>query len=170
MILVIVRHGDALPADGSPGGDPTRPLSEQGETDIQALGLILSHVSPPVSRILTSPLLRAKQTGLILARTINPPLHAEQTDLLTPGFRHKPLLDSLGSDKEGTVIAVGHEPDCSGLVSHLVAGQTIHMRMRPGTAAAVQTSRTDSQDGRLLWVLTPELVRQMTESHQRRNA
>ena len=62
MKLYLVRHG--IPEKGA-GDDP--PLSERGRTDLQRLGSFLARSGLKVKRVIHSPLIRARETALILA-------------------------------------------------------------------------------------------------------
>src|SRR5436190_2456998 len=64
MKLFLVRHADATP--GNP--DELRPLSEEGREQARELGEQLRRDGIAPEILLTSPLLRARQTGEALAR------------------------------------------------------------------------------------------------------
>jgi phosphohistidine phosphatase len=106
MRLFLVRHAKAEP--GHP--DELRELSQKGVEQARRLGLALSlHPSPPAV-VLSSPLLRARQTAEALARETGAELRIEER--LGPGATAESLREALAG-LEGPVAAVGHQPDCS---------------------------------------------------------
>jgi phosphohistidine phosphatase len=104
--LFIVRHAKADPGDP----DELRSLSQKGFEQARRLGLALSlHPSPPAV-VLTSPLLRARQTAEALARETGAELRIDER--LAPGADADALHAALAG-LQGPVAAVGHQPDCS---------------------------------------------------------
>ena len=161
MILYLLRHGEALPPDGTIT-DRERALSERGRTDIEGAGRLLSRLRPEVARVVTSPLVRAVQTAEIVSRTI--PWHPTviPSENLVPGFRLASLLDELLGMKEEHLVAVGHQPDMTGLISHLLSGPRLDLDMQPGALAALEVGlNKDGPAGRLRWLLSPHLIRSL---------
>jgi phosphohistidine phosphatase len=106
MRLFLVRHAKAEP--GEP--DELRALSQKGHEQARRLGLALSlHPSPPAV-VLSSPLLRARQTAEALARETGAVLRIDER--LAPGASADSLRAALAG-LNGPVAAVGHQPDCS---------------------------------------------------------
>ena len=77
--LVIVRHAEA--ASGEP--DELRPLTAEGRETARALGQRLAGEGLEPDAVLTSPLLRARETAQELARPAG--LEAEPDERLAPG-------------------------------------------------------------------------------------
>jgi phosphohistidine phosphatase len=105
--LFLVRHAEAAPGDP----DDLRPLTPAGRDAARALGERLAGQRPDA--VVTSPLLRARQTAELIARACG--LGAEPDDRLAPGATADDLraaVDGLGD----TVVAVGHQPDCGEVV------------------------------------------------------
>lgn len=106
MRLFLIRHAKADPGDP----DELRPLTGEGREQARELGDRLSrHPMPPVV-VLTSPLLRARQTAEPIARAAGAELRVEQR--LAPGASIETLREALAG-LDGPVAAVGHQPDCS---------------------------------------------------------
>jgi phosphohistidine phosphatase len=115
MRLLLVRHADALP--GEP--DAMRALSPSGREAAQQLGERLQGEGVHPTAILTSPLLRARETGDALGAALG--CQAEPSDALAPGA----TADSVRSAVTGrgeTVIVVGHQPDCGRIAAELGDG------------------------------------------------
>ena len=161
MNLYLLRHGEAVPPNGTIT-DAARTLSDRGRTDIERVGQLLSRITPAVARVVTSPLVRAVETAEIVSSII--PWHpaVSCSGNLVPGFRVKDLLDELDGLKEENLLAVGHQPDLSALISHLLSGPQLDLEMQPGSLAAVEfVMKREGATGRLRWLLTPGLTRSL---------
>jgi phosphohistidine phosphatase len=102
--LILVRHAHAEPGDP----DELRPLSERGREEARALAKRLDEAHPEL--VLTSPLLRARETAQAIAKESGAELRID--DRLAPGASADDVLAAVG-DSEATVVTVGHQPDCS---------------------------------------------------------
>ena len=110
MRLFLVRHAEA--ASGDP--DELRPLTPGGRDAARALGEKLAAERPEA--VLSSPLLRARETAEQIARAAGVP--AEPDDRLAPGATSQDVRAAVAGRGE-TVVAVGHQPDCSTIVLDL---------------------------------------------------
>ncbi|MGH2669276.1 MAG: SixA phosphatase family protein [bacterium] len=113
MVLFLVRHAHA--ESGEP--DETRPLSERGRAEARTLaGSLAQHETPPVL-VLSSPLLRARETADEIGRVTAAELRVDER--LLPGATPGSLLDAIG-DETRPVAAVCHQPDCSEIALALI--------------------------------------------------
>jgi phosphohistidine phosphatase len=108
--VFLVRHAEAAP--GEP--DELRRLTAAGRDAARALGDRLAQVQP--SAVVSSPLLRARETAELIARACK--LEATTAESLAPGATADLLRESARGKGE-TVVAVGHQPDCSEIVFEL---------------------------------------------------
>ena len=113
--LVIVRHAEA--ADGEP--DELRPLTPEGREAARQLGERLAADGIRLDAVLTSPLLRARQTAQELARPAG--LEPEPDERLAPGATAEGVK-AAAADRGETVVVVGHQPDCSQIAAALTGG------------------------------------------------
>ena len=109
MRILIVRHAEAAP--GEP--DELRPLMPEGREHARALGGRLRTEGFVPDVIVTSPLLRARETAAALA--LGDPVVDER---LAPGASPADVRDAA-SDRGDIVLLVGHQPDCSQAVLEL---------------------------------------------------
>jgi phosphohistidine phosphatase len=112
--VFLVRHAEAAP--GAP--DELRPLTPHGHDQARALGAQLRR-DVPVDAVVSSPLLRARQTAEAIAQALD--LEAEATDLLAPGATEADVRAAV-EGRGATVIAVGHQPDCGKIAAALGDG------------------------------------------------
>ena len=106
MLLFLVRHAHSDP--GEP--DELRPLSARGRGEAQALAERLAAHSTPPRLVLTSPLLRARETAEAVAEATAAELRVGRR--LAPGASAEKLQESVDGES-GPVAAVCHQPDCS---------------------------------------------------------
>src|ERR1700736_2440977 len=108
MQLYLIRHADAVPL-GEAGiiDDPSRPLTAKGEAQARLVGEGLSRRGIKLQTLLTSPLVRARQTADAIANhSQNPSPEVRLCEDLAPaGKRRKlsSLLRDLGKDVIGLV-------------------------------------------------------------------
>jgi phosphohistidine phosphatase len=106
MLVFLVRHAHAEKGDP----DDLRPLSERGRDETRAVaGQLAEHDTPP-TLVLTSPLLRARQTAEPIAQASGAELRVDER--VAPGLTPDALLAAL-ADEHGPVAVVGHQPDFS---------------------------------------------------------
>jgi phosphohistidine phosphatase len=114
MLVFLVRHAHAVSGDP----DELRELSERGREEARALAQRLSEHETPPALVLTSPLLRARQTATEISRAADAELRVEER--LLPGATAELLLDAV-EGLDGPVATVGHQPDCSNIALELTA-------------------------------------------------
>jgi phosphohistidine phosphatase len=112
MRLVLVRHAEAAP--GSP--DELRALTPEGHEQARQLGDRLRADGIQPDAVLSSPLLRARETAGDLG--FGPP---EAVDELGPGATEEDVRAVI-ADCGDTVVVVGHQPDCGRIAAALRGG------------------------------------------------
>ena len=113
MRLVLVRHAEAAP--GSP--DELRTLTPEGRAQARALGERLRNEGIWPDAILSSPLVRARETAEAL-RLGEP----EPDERLAPGATADDVREAIDG-RGDTVLVVGHQPDCSRVAAALRDGE-----------------------------------------------
>src|SRR5207253_1547924 len=125
MDLYVIRHAEAV-ALGERGitRDEDRPLTELGERQAQALGAALVAMGGQLEVVLTSPLVRARQTADGVAKQWRAgSLAVEECKALAPPVRPRKLARALnGADKQALAV-VGHEPSLSRWTAWLVGSK-----------------------------------------------
>lgn len=107
MRVFLVRHAEAAP--GEP--DELRPLTDAGRAVARDLGERLAEHD--LDAVVTSPHLRARETGEAIARAAG--LQPEPDDRL--GFdANADTLAAAVAGKGDIVVAVAHQPNCSEIV------------------------------------------------------
>jgi phosphohistidine phosphatase len=106
MRVFLVRHAHSDPGDP----DELRPLSARGQGEARALAERLAGHETPPRVVVSSPLLRARQTAQAISDATSAELRVD--DRLAPGATVELLREALDGLSE-PVAAVGHQPDCS---------------------------------------------------------
>jgi phosphohistidine phosphatase len=115
MQLFLVRHADAAP--GEP--DELRRLTPEGRDQARTLGERLAAQGVQPDTVLTSPLLRARETGTAIADELG--CKSEPSDSLAPGATATDVRAAVAGRGE-TVIVIGHQPDCGRIAAELGDG------------------------------------------------
>ncbi len=158
MNLYVMRHAEAVPVGGRIRTDAERPLTQRGEEDAAAMGKTLDRIDQKVSVVLTSTLLRAKQTGEHLVNAFSSVPDLRSSPLLNPGFDHETLLEEAAL-AGGNVVVIGHQPDVGMLVSYLTAESSRRVFAMPPGALVALRRETDRIPFHIEWCLTPEILR-----------
>jgi phosphohistidine phosphatase len=108
MLVFLVRHAHA--EKGEP--DASRQLSQRGRDEATALARQLAgHDSRP-GLVLTSPLVRARQTAQAIADAMDVELRVDER--LAPGATLLLVREAIReANGDGPVAIVGHQPDLS---------------------------------------------------------
>jgi phosphohistidine phosphatase len=166
MLLYLVRH--AIAGDPDPGrwpDDRERPLTAEGEKKFRQAALGLRALVPSVDVVLSSPLVRAWQTAIILREKADWPA-PQRLDALGLATAPADVLDALLPHASAKSIAlVGHEPTMHELASYLLTGDAsaVRIAVRKGAVICLQcpdAPRAASAD--LEWVLQPRILRNLT--------
>jgi phosphohistidine phosphatase len=112
MKVVLVRHAEAAPGDP----DELRALTPAGHDQARRLGEQLRADGVHPDAVLTSPLLRARETAADLGLG-----HPQPLDELAPGATAEAVKAAIAGRGE-TVVVVGHQPDCGRIAAALRGG------------------------------------------------
>lgn len=120
MELYLLRHGEAVEQGYS---DFDRPLTPLGETRVRMVGHSLVAMGLRPDKVLTSPLVRAKQTAALVVEESKSTVEIVETSNLIVGTDPMLLVDELNREpEESSILLVGHEPFLGMLISLLVFG------------------------------------------------
>ena len=128
MRLFLARHAAAAPGDP----DELRTLTPEGRGQARALGERLVPERPAV--VLTSPLLRARETADAVARATGAEVRIDER--LAPGATAELVLEAVAGAGE-VVVTVGHQPDCSEIAAALGAGD---VAFAPGAVLEIEVA------------------------------
>jgi len=162
MELLIIRHAHAgsreeFAKTGQP--DELRPLSKEGVHDMKEIARGLRRLVPTVDSVVTSPLVRARQTADIVADEYR--VEIVESDALQPDEKFERFVSWARREKTGDLSAVvGHEPHLSGLIAYLI-GESGDARVdlkKSGAALIEFEGRIERGKGTLRWLVTPKIA------------
>ncbi len=155
MDLILLRHGKA--EDFNIGGDFSRVLLDKGVEQSRRAARLLRAAGMLPEIVLTSPLIRARQTAEEFCQTAGMPGALVQ-GWLACGMAPESAMVELASFKEFKRIAiVGHEPDFSTLVEWLLGVTGGSVDFKKGALACVRT-QPPSRHGTLRYLVPPKLA------------
>ena len=110
FVLDLVRHGEALPA--GPEGDAARELSTAGALAIERLAARLANDGWRPTIVLSSPLLRARQTTAILLGAMNAAPEPRFIEELFPDVEPEDAATAIAEAcaGHGHVVVIAHQP------------------------------------------------------------
>ena len=145
MQLYLLRHAEAEDVSTC---DDQRALTNKGEKQARNVGKFCRTHSIIPEVILSSPLVRAKQTAQIFAAEVDLPDRVELKDFLRPGMTAEKALSSLEKySKKASVLLVGHEPDFSKLAGFLIGTNAGNIHFRKATLMSVSLAKMESGAG-----------------------
>lgn len=139
MNLLLIRHATAN-AHELPGGDLMRSLAGKGQEQSRRVGRFLKKHRLIPDILLTSPILRAKETADLLAEEGCPTPTIEPW--LSSGMRPEVAIEELKAYSGfQRVVLVGHEPDFSALVEHILGAETYSIRIKKTSLVSIELGR-----------------------------
>lgn len=157
MQLWLVRHAVAVERDEFQGPDNERPLTDKGRRRFRTFCEWLADQTGMPGRIVSSPLVRAAETAVILAKAAGlKKSRVTFTDVLAPGLDSTALVEYLREAAQDCTALVGHEPDMSQCLTELLGGG--QFAFGKGFVAAVEFASSPVLGaGRLRWFAGPRL-------------
>ena len=164
MDLYLIRHAIAFDPDPLKWPDDAeRPLTTKGTKAFRKAARGLAEAVGKVDVLLTSPLVRARQTAAIAADRASWPEAVACDALAQPSATQ--ALEALRDYASATSIAlVGHEPYLHRLAGYLLTGneEAIPFELKKGGAAGLDFAiGPQPGSGHLLWLLSPKLLRRL---------
>ena len=166
MNLFLLRHGVAVEREEFDfARDDLRPLTVKGKKQLRQIAAAMRALELNCEVILSSPLVRARQTAEIMAADLKLERHLAFADELKPGGDLKNLIQRLVQLKPAAenILLVGHEPDLSELISLLVTGNRgAGLALKKGGLAKLELEKLRAgKCATLRWLLTPALLKRM---------
>lgn len=156
MHLYLLRHAEADPYQAD---DFSRKLTEKGRAQAERVGeFLLKHELKP-DLILTSPVLRAKETAKIISKKLGD--HSLiVASWIACGMRPDVALSELSDYKKfDSVMIVGHEPDFSSLIATLIGMESSeHINISKASLTAINLARFAPGFGVLRFLLPDKLL------------
>jgi phosphohistidine phosphatase len=158
--LYFVRHGLAEERGDAWPDDIKRPLTEEGMSRLRKAVRGLARIGVSVDVVLTSPLVRARQTADIVAGGLDPRPSIVNVDSLAPAGSYAAVLADLEKHSRKCRLAlVGHEPMLGELAARLVGSRHPIEFKKGGVCRIDVEDLPPAGPGDLRWMLTPKILR-----------
>jgi phosphohistidine phosphatase len=158
--LYLIRHGIAAERGEAWPDDTKRPLTEEGMARLRKVVRGLAALGVSFDVVLTSPLVRARQTAEIVAGVADPRAPIVATDSLAPDGSVQAVLSDLEKQtRRKRVALVGHEPSIGELAAKL-AGSRHRFEFKKGAVCRIDVETLPmAGPGSLRWFVTPKILR-----------
>lgn len=155
MELILLRHGKA--EDFNPGGDSARELVEKGRVQARNAARLLKRAKLLPEIVLTSPMMRARQTAEEFTITAEMP-GAVILGWLACGMSAETALHELTGFMEfKRVMIVGHEPDFSELAEVILGVSGGGVEVKKGALVCLRIN-PPARNGMLTYLVPPKLT------------
>ena len=156
MDLILLRHGKAAP-HGHPDGDFARALERKGCQQSRQAAAVLKAADRLPDLVLTSPVLRARQTAEVFCAAAGIGAALEQP-WLACGMRPADAAADLAAFREfHRVMIVGHEPDFSGVLQWFLGTSHGSIEVKKGTLACIRCA-PPARTGELVFLIPPRFT------------
>jgi phosphohistidine phosphatase len=168
MNVILIRHAKAEARDANTWpDDDLRPLTAEGRAEQRAASRAMKKMGIKFDFLVTSPLLRARETAELVAKgyrwTEAPQLAEELGHEYSVGAVVK-LLAKFPPDS--AVALVGHEPDLSDLAASLISKNCdVHIAVKKSGVVGIEfDGQAEAAKGTLLYHLKPSHLRKLGET------
>ncbi|NQX01612.1 phosphohistidine phosphatase SixA [bacterium] len=156
MKLILLRHGKA--EDNHLDGDFARNLVEKGRKQARNAAKRLKAAGDLPDIVLTSPLVRARQTAEEFCQTAGIP-GATIQGWIACGMSPETALSELAAFHDFKSVAIiGHEPDFSELIQWILGATGGSIEMKKGAVACLYVNPPNRR-GTLAYLVPPALAK-----------
>jgi phosphohistidine phosphatase len=163
MQLYLVRHGHALDRESPEAvNDEMRWLTDEGREETSATAHVLKKLGVKPHAVLSSPLVRARQTAEVICEVVGPSSGPVICEHLAPHGSLSSIVDTVrehGPAKQ--LVLVGHMPDISTVIGYLISGhqhEPVHMRTAGGCRVDLPDDHIQPGHGDIRWLLPPKIA------------
>lgn len=158
--LYLVRHAIAAERGENYPDDAKRPLTAEGIARMRKVVKGLAAMDVTLDLILTSPLVRTRQTADVLSQGLPGTPLVLPTDALAPAGTTAAVLKELAQHMRLARIAlVGHEPNIGELAASLI-GARAPLPFKKGAVCRIDFAIVPPKGvGSLIWFAMPKMLR-----------
>ena len=150
MRLYFLRHAIAEDHVDNSMSDFSRALTTKGEKRTQDAARVLKALDLKLTRLYSSPLVRAQQTAAIVSESLG--VAVTERDEVGPGFGLEAVVELIRDfSDDAAIMFVGHEPDFSATVSRIIGGGDLYIKK--GSLARVDVLTREPLHGTLVWLI-----------------
>ncbi len=163
MNIYLLRHAIAAPiGESGVGTGGERPLTPKGINRMRKAAAGLRRLDIPFDTILTSPLVRARQTAEIVAQTLDVEARLEAIAGLAPESSVNQLISGLTKfQNHEHLLLVGHQPLLGDAAAFLLrTNPPLDLALKKGGVCRIEVDHLPpAKPGTLHWLLAPKQLR-----------
>lgn len=166
MDIFILRHGKAEEHTPNITSDAKRKLTETGKKELECIAKAMKNLDIQVNDIISSPLIRSKQTAQIALKHIKNEKKAITIwDELKPEMDASKTLKRIFSLKNtSSILLVGHEPNLTNLIKIIISdgSSNVNISLKKGGLVHIRGNITKSGiSGILRSIMTPKQLKKL---------
>src|SRR5688572_25767188 len=160
--LYLVRHGVAADRGPDYPDDSKRPLTSKGIASLRREARALNAMDVSFDLIITSPLVRTRQTAEVLAETLNGKPPISPSDALAPAGTPAAVMQEIAKHmRKGKIALVGHEPNIGELAARLIGARS-PLEFKKGAICRIDFDILPPKGtGQLRWFLPPRVLKKI---------
>ena len=160
--LYLIRHGAAAERGDDYPDDSKRPLTSDGISALKKEAKALVHLGVDFDHIISSPLVRTKQTAEVFAQALPSKPPVTYSDSLAPAGAPAAVFQELAKHMRKSRIAiVGHEPNMGELAARLI-GSRVPLEFKKGAICRIDFEVFPPKGaGSLRWFMPPRMLRKI---------
>lgn len=160
--LYLIRHGIAAERGDEFPDDSKRPLTSEGIASLRKEVKALDELGIGFDHIITSPLVRAKQTAEVFAQHLQTKPSLSSSDALAPAGSPAAVVQEIVKHaRKGRIALVGHEPNMGELAARLIGART-PLEFKKGGICRIDFEVLPPKGvGHLRWFVTPKMLRRI---------
>lgn len=158
--LYLIRHGAAAERGEDYPDDSKRPLTADGITRLKKEAKALEALGVGFDHIITSPLVRTKQTAEVFAEHLQSKPSVSSSDALAPAGTPAAVITELSKHmRKARIALVGHEPNIGELAARLIGART-PLEFKKGAICRIDFEVFPPKGaGQLRWFAPPRMLR-----------
>ena len=160
--LYLIRHGIAAERGDDYPDDSKRPLTSAGIKRLEQEAQALNALGIAFDHIITSPLVRTRQTADVVAGCLKSKPSVSTSDSLAPAGTPAAVFQELAKHmRKGRVALVGHEPNLGEFAARLI-GARVPLEFKKGGICRIDFEILPPKGvGHLRWFVTPKMLRRL---------
>ena len=160
--LYLIRHGIAADRGREWPDDSKRPLTPIGIARLRKAARGLNAIGVVFDQIVTSPLVRARQTADVFSEELKSKPPVVTSDALAPAGTPAAVIQEIAKHvRKARLALVGHEPNLGELAAQLI-GAKVPIEFKKGAVCRIDFDVLPPKGtGALRWLLTPKVMRRL---------
>lgn len=160
--LYLIRHGIAAERGSDYPDDSKRPLTSAGIARLRKEAKALVELDVDFDLIISSPLVRTKQTAEVFAQTMPSRPSVTLSDSLAPAGTPASVFQELAKHmRKARIALVGHEPNIGELAARLIGART-PIEFKKGAICRIDFEVFPPKgSGQLRWFVPPKMLRKV---------